>query len=71
MAYLVNPIDTPIVYVDDSLVAQYVAAGWTQASAAQIAAYHARDPYAGRQFAPPAPPIVGGKVPNTDPHHIH
>ncbi len=71
MAYLVMPTDTPIVHINDSDLATYLAAGWTQASATQIAAFHANDAYHGTQTAPPAPgKLKNGAAPAPPTAHV-
>jgi len=56
MAVIVQP-STNLVFVPDSALSAYTAAGWVQATAAQIVAWNAADPYGGSQGYPEAPPL--------------
>lgn len=56
MAVIVQP-STDLVFVPDAALPEYLAAGWVQATAAQIAAWNQADPYGGSQGYPLAPPL--------------
>ena len=61
MTYLVQPT-AGIVHIADALLADYEAAGWTEATDDQVATWTAADPYGGTQGHPQAPPEIAPGV---------